>query len=110
MTDCLFCKFITKEIPKEFTYEDEYVIVFPDIHPLRKVHLLIIPKEHVADLDAVENPELFEHVFAVVQKMIKEQNLKGKGYRVVINGGGAQMIDHLHIHLMGPMKNTAAMG
>lgn len=73
------------------------------------MHLLIVPRKHIAELTAVDDPTLFEKLFAVVQKMAKEQKLEDKGYRVVINGGGAQLIHHLHIHLMGPVKSTAAL-
>jgi len=109
MEDCLFCKFATGQLKKKFLYEDEDVMVFPDIHPVRPVHLLIIPKKHIAELTAVEDPELFKKLFTVVQKMIAREGLKDKGYRVAINGGGAQIINHLHIHLLGPMKKTDTM-
>lgn len=109
MNDCIFCKIAHKEIPKKFTYEDENVMVFPDIHPLKPIHLLIIPKKHIVDVAGVEDPSLFAKLLQVVQKMITEQNLEGKGYRIVMNGGGAQIIDHFHIHLMGPVGKTARM-
>ena len=70
---------------------------------------MIIPKVHVSELIAVEKPEIFQKIFVVAQRIIKEQKLTKKGYRVVINGGGAQMIDHLHVHVVGPLKNTAAL-
>jgi histidine triad (HIT) family protein len=108
--DCIFCKIVNKEIPKEFVYEDDDVVSFADIHPVRPVHLLIIPKQHVSELVAVEQPELFQKLFTVVQKLIKKEGLTDKGYRISINGGGAQVVDHLHIHLMGPMTKTAALG
>src|SRR2546430_12100662 len=104
MGDCIFCKIATKEITKDFLYEDEDVMVFPDIHPVRPIHLLIIPKKHITDLLAVESPVLFEKLFIVVKKMILEHELTQKGYRVTINGGGAQIVQHLHIHLVGPMS------
>jgi len=110
MEQCIFCKIVRKEIPKEFIYEDDDVVVFDDLHPVRPVHLLIIPKEHVSELLAVKNPALFQKLFTVVQKMITENALSDKGYRVSANGGGAQVIDHLHLHLMGPMTKTAVMG
>ena len=110
MENCIFCKIAKREIPKEFTYEDENVMVFPDIHPVRPVHLLVVPKEHIEELIAVKNPEIFEKLLLVVQKMIKEHGLTKKGYRVSLNGGGAQVVPHLHIHIMGPMTKTAVMG
>lgn len=110
MNNCIFCKIANKEIPKEFIYEDDDVMVFPDIHPVKPIHLLIVPKKHIPELVAVDKPEMFEKLFTVAQKMIGKQALEGKGYRVVINGGGAQVIDHLHIHVMGPITQAAKMG
>jgi histidine triad (HIT) family protein len=104
--DCLFCKIISKKIPSKVIYEDEDVLVFPDIHPAKPVHFLIIPKAHISELYAVEDPVIFQKLFSVIQNMIKREGLKDKGYRVSINGGGAQLIHHLHIHLMGPIKST----
>lgn len=109
MEDCVFCKIARKEIPKEFTYEDEDVMVFPDLHPVKPVHLLIVPKQHVAEFAAVEDPALFQKLGLVVQKMIHTNELQTKGYRIVVNGGGAQLIDHLHIHLLGPISKTATL-
>ncbi len=110
MDNCIFCKIANKEIPKEFTYEDDDIVVFPDISPVKPIHLLVIPKKHVSELVAVDSPELFQKLFTVVQKMIKKEGLEDKGYRIVINGGGAQIIDHLHIHVMGPITKTAKLG
>lgn len=107
--DCIFCKIINKEIEKKLIYEDEDVVVFPDIHPVKPVHLLIIPKIHVEDFEQVTSPELFAKLFLVTQRMVAREGLKDKGFRVVVNGGGAQIIQHLHIHLMGPVGKTAAM-
>ncbi|RJQ36276.1 HIT domain-containing protein [Candidatus Microgenomates bacterium] len=103
MDDCIFCKIARHEIPKEFTYEDESVMVFPDIHPLKPIHLLIVPKKHIEDFLDVKDPDLLEKLFTVVQKMVKKEGLENKGYRIAINGGGAQIINHLHIHLLGPL-------
>jgi histidine triad (HIT) family protein len=109
MQDCIFCKIANHEVPKEFIYEDDAVMVFPDLNPVRPVHLLIIPKAHVAELYAVDQPVMFQEIFQVVQNMIKREGLTDKGYRIVVNGGGAQVVNHLHIHLMGPLNKTAAM-
>ncbi len=105
--DCIFCKIARREIPKEFTYEDADVMVFPDIHPVRSVHLLIVPKQHVSEFLTVSDPVLFQKLFTVAQKMIREKGLEDKGYRVTINGGGAQVVQHLHVHLSGPLNKTA---
>ena len=109
MPDCIFCKIVNGDIPKEFTYQDEDSVVFPDIYPMKPIHLLVIPKEHVSELVAVSEPVLFHTLFSVVNKMIVQHNLDKKGYRITINGGGAQVVDHLHIHITGPMGKTAKM-
>jgi histidine triad (HIT) family protein len=109
MDNCIFCKIAKKEIPKEFTYEDDEVMVFPDIHPVRPVHLLIVPKKHITELLTVADPALFQNLFTVAQQLIQEQGLENKGYRMTINGGGAQLVQHLHVHLTGPLKNDAAI-
>ena len=99
--DCVFCKIRDRIIPKEFTYEDADVMVFPDIHPVAPVHLLIVPKKHLRDFGDLRNNVLWGKLKSVIQKMIQKQKIEDKGYRLVVNGGGAQIIDHLHIHLMG---------
>lgn len=103
MKDCIFCKIATKEIPKEFTYEDEDIMVFPDIHPIKPVHLLIVPKKHIVDFKDVSDVALYSKVGSVIQTMILEQKLGDKGYKIIVNGGGAQIVDHLHFHLVGPV-------
>jgi histidine triad (HIT) family protein len=103
MENCIFCKIKDGIIPKEFTYQDGDIMVFPDIHPVRPVHLLIIPKRHIEDFLEFNNQVLFLKLKAIIDKMVKENGLDQKGYRIGINGGGAQIIRHLHIHLIGPM-------
>jgi histidine triad (HIT) family protein len=109
MENCTFCQIRDKQIPAKLLFEDEDVMVFPDIHPVRPVHLLIVPKQHVSELFALEDPLLFQKLFVVLQNMIKREGLKDKGYRVVVNGGGAEYIHHLHIHLTGPVGQAAPM-
>jgi histidine triad (HIT) family protein len=109
MDGCIFCKIRDREIPKEFTYEDEDIMVFPDIHPLKPVHLLIIPKKHIEDFLHIEDETIMDKVRVVAQKMVKEQGLEDKGYRIVVNGGGGQLVPHLHFHLIGPTGKAAAI-
>ena len=119
MENCVFCKIRDRIIPKEFTYEDDWIMVFPDIHPIKPIHLLIMPKKHIEDLLMMNDPhfakasrgkeELMMKLTKIIQKMIKKFGLENKGYRIGINGGGAQIIDHLHIHLMGPMGKGTLM-
>ena len=104
MSDCLFCRIVNDEIPAERVYEDEQVIVFKDIYPKADVHLLVIPRLHIASLNEME-PEhdaLMAHMLRLLPNIAKEQGLEN-GFRTIINTGpgGGQEIYHLHIHLMG---------
>ena len=101
--DCLFCKIISGQIPKKFNYESQYLVVFPDINPSADLHLLIVPKEHIgkiADLGKGSGA-LLEAVYETVNKLVLDNNLTNNSYRVVVNGGKAQHVPHLHFHLLG---------
>src|ERR1035437_3520209 len=105
--DCIFCKITDRVIPKEFTYEDEEVMVFPDIHPFKPIHLLVVPKIHIEDYLGFNDTDLSVKTKNIINKMVKEQKLdNGKGYRISVNGGGAQMVRHVHFHVMGPISQT----
>ena len=106
--DCIFCKIRDKIVPKDFVYENDFVMVFEDINPIKPIHLLIVPKKHISEFSAIDDNLLFEKIFSVVKKMIDEK-LNNKGYRIVINGGGAQIVNHLHVHLLGPIEKEAKM-
>ena len=103
--DCLFCKIAAGEIPSTKVYEDEFVLAFKDINPMAPVHILVIPKLHIADSAAditPENSEFIAHIFEIIAKIAKEQGLDN-GFRVITNSGedGAQTIQHIHFHLLG---------
>ncbi|MDR7870183.1 MAG: histidine triad nucleotide-binding protein [Tissierellaceae bacterium] len=104
MDDCLFCKIIKGEIPSQFVYEDEKIVVFKDINPQAPVHLLLIPKEHIESAFDInkDNSYLIGHIFEVASKLAKENNLE-QGYRIVNNckEHGGQTVNHIHFHLMG---------
>ena len=102
--DCIFCDIRDGKIQAEFIYQDENIMVFPDIHPLSPIHWLIVPKKHIPEFVLIEEGEMHKKLFTVVRKMIEQAQLKDKGYKIVINGGGLQDVDHLHIHLRGPMN------
>lgn len=100
--NCLFCNFATGKIKKEFVLETNSVMVFSDIYPVAPLHLLVVPKKHVSEFTGMEKiSDVWSEMMAVVLKLIKQNGLEKKGYRIVINGGGAQAIDHLHVHLQG---------
>lgn len=99
--DCVFCQIAKREIPAKFVYEDGEVMVFSDIAPVAPLHLLIVPKVHIEDLMSpeVEDGKMWEKMTKVAKDLVKKNNLKG--YRLVINGGTAKLVNHLHLHLMG---------
>ena len=101
--DCLFCKIAAGEIPSTKIYEDEYVYAFADIDPQAPFHAIIIPREHIASADMINenNSVLIAKVFEAVAKIAKSENLEN-GYRVVNNCGkdGGQTVGHIHFHLL----------
>lgn len=100
--DCIFCRIINGEIPKEFAYEDDAVVAFDDLNPLAKIHLLVIPKTHVEDFFDQKNEKIHMAIVKALHHLIEMQGLMGKGYKVEVNGGGFQVVPHLHFHLIGP--------
>ena len=104
MSDCLFCKIVEGEIPSDTVYEDDQVIVFKDLYPKAKVHLLVVPREHVESLKEMDasRDALMAHMMRLLPKLAEEQGLD-RGFRTIINTGpgGGQEIFHLHIHLLG---------
>ena len=101
--DCLFCKIIAGDIPSTKVYEDEYVYAFEDIDPKAPFHAIVIPKQHIASANEInnDNSALIAKVFEAIAVIAKEQNLEN-GYRVVNNCGedGGQTVGHIHFHLL----------
>ena len=104
MSDCLFCKIIAGEIPSEIVYEDDRLVVFKDINPKAEVHLLVIPRQHIASLDELtpEQDALVAYMLRIMSQLAKAQGLDD-GFRTIINTGkgSGQIIFHLHMHLLG---------
>ena len=104
MSDCLFCKIIAGDIPSSKVYEDDTVYAFRDINPMAPVHILIVPKQHVASADGVntENSAAVARIFEVIPQIAASEGLTN-GYRVITNCGsdGCQSVKHLHFHLLG---------
>ena len=103
MDGCIFCKIIKKEIPAKIVFESKTIIVFPDINPSAPIHLLIVPKEHIIGIEAIsaQNADLLAEVYQVANQLVLENNLQDSSYKVVVNGGKAQHVPHLHFHLLG---------
>ncbi len=100
---CLFCKIVAGNIPAQTVFADEQVIVFKDIHPKARVHLLVVPRIHLTSLeDAGGHENLLGHMLGLLPGLARSQGLDN-GFRTIINTGpgGGQEIAHLHIHLLG---------
>ena len=101
---CLFCKIVAGSVPSQKVYEDDEVLAFNDIHPVAPVHILIIPKMHVASLADCGHAEekILSKMLLLAPKLAQEKGLKD-GFRTMINTGtgGGQEIFHLHYHIFG---------
>ena len=102
MTDCVFCKIVSGEIPSKRVYEDDKVIVINDLNPGAPVHVLVIPKEHTENI-LTASPDILVHVKNVLPEIVKKLGIAEKGFRVVVNTGveGGQTVPHLHFHILG---------
>ena len=104
MTDCLFCKIIAGELPSRKVYEDDKLLAFRDIKPQAPVHVIVIPKTHIASVDKVteENVSLVAEVFKKIPAIAAGEGLTN-GYRIVTNVGpdARQSVEHMHFHIIG---------
>jgi len=102
--DCIFCKIVRGELPAKKAYEDEDVIAFHDIRPLAPVHLLVIPKLHVASLAECDmsHRDVLGKIMVLAPKLAREHGAVD-GFRTIINTGrvGGQEVYHVHVHILG---------
>ena len=105
MEDCIFCLIIAGEIPAEVVYEDDQVFAFKDINPAAPLHILLIPRRHIATYNDLEPQDggLLGHMSLVLKRLAVDHGLAENGYRILINCGseGGQEVYHLHYHLVG---------
>ena len=101
--DCIFCKIAAGEIPSNKVYEDDLIVAFHDIAPAAPVHVLFIPKVHIAGVREItaDNAAVVAHIFTVIPQVAKELGVTD--YRIVSNNGAdaGQTVHHLHFHLLG---------
>ena len=112
MSDCVFCKIISGEIPSKKLYEDDTVLAYYDINPQAPVHFLVIPKEHIESIAAVTpaNSAVVAHCAEVIAQLAKELDLKD-GFRVGSNVGqhAMQTVKHLHFHVLAGKQMTESL-
>lgn len=114
MEDCIFCRIVKGEIPCSKVYEDDRVLAFDDIHPAAPVHVIVIPKKHIATLLDLKpgQRDIPEAILRAANEAAKIKGVDEKGFRFVINCNrdGGQVIFHLHAHVLGGRKLSDAMG
>ena len=107
---CLFCRIVAGGIPARIAYEDDHTIAFRDIDPRAPVHVLIIPRVHIACVDRIGHDDITTagRLMFVARNLARDLGIADSGYRLVVNSGadGGQSVDHIHMHLLGgrPLK------
>lgn len=108
MDNCIFCKIINKEIPSSIVYEDEKVMAFKDINPEAPVHVLIVPKQHIANVNELNegNASIMADIHLAARKVAEKLGISESGYRLINNCGpdAGQTVYHLHYHIVGGRK------
>ena len=102
-TDCLFCRIVRHEIPARLVYESDECIAFRDIDPKAPVHVLVVPREHVASLNDTTDSALVGRLALVAAEIARQEGIAESGYRTVINTNrdAGQTVFHIHLHLLG---------
>ena len=110
--DCIFCKIAEGSIPSNKVYEDELCLAFYDIAPQAPVHVLVIPKTHIASADEIsaDNSAIVAHILEVIPKVASAAGITN-GYRVITNCGedACQSVKHLHFHILGGARLSEQM-
>lgn len=110
MSDCIFCRIAAGEVPSKIVWQDEEIVAFHDVDPRAPVHVLIIPRKHIAsvnELDDADAPTIGRmHVKA--RDFARELGVSETGYRLVMNTGpeAGQSVWHIHLHLLGGRRMT----
>ena len=104
MTDCVFCRIVLRQSPADIEYEDDDVLAFKDIYPKAPVHILIVPKRHIASILTVEpgDETVLGRCLLAARRIGHAQGYGERGYRVVLHCGpeGGQVVNHVHFHFM----------
>ncbi|MDF1759892.1 MAG: histidine triad nucleotide-binding protein [Coxiellaceae bacterium] len=110
MSDCVFCKIAHGDFNTDFIYQDDDVLVFNDLHPKAKHHVLLIPREHIATLNDFEQAHkaLLGHMMQTAAQVAKQLGIDESGYRVAMNCNrdGGQEVYHAHLHMLGGERLT----
>jgi histidine triad (HIT) family protein len=108
---CIFCQIVAKTQPADIVYEDDEILVFKDIQPKALIHVLLIPKSHIATVNDLEDEHipLMGKLFTRAKHLATQWDIAAQGYRLMVNvgRGGGQVIDHLHMHLLSGWQRTS---
>ncbi|NWF78102.1 MAG: histidine triad nucleotide-binding protein [Chloroflexi bacterium] len=112
--ECIFCRIAAGEVPSDIVYQDEDFLAFRDISPQAPIHILIIPKTHIASSAELteEQHELVGRLIITAKNLAEKEGVAKEGYRLVINCGseGGQVVPHLHLHLLGGRRLADKLG
>jgi histidine triad (HIT) family protein len=112
--DCIFCKIADGRIPADIVFQDDELVAFNDIHPQAPVHVLIIPKKHIATVNDLAEAQagLVGSMMLQARAIARERKIADEGYRLVLNcnAGGGQTVFHLHMHLLGGKQMRPGLG
>jgi histidine triad (HIT) family protein len=105
MSDCLFCKIIDQTIPAKIVHSDERAVAFVDINPAAPMHVLVVPRKHIAtinDISAEDEAEM-GYLYRVAAQVARQQGLAERGYRTIMNCNeeAGQSVFHVHLHVIG---------
>lgn len=105
MSNCIFCEIVEGKRPGDIVYTDDTVIAFRDINPKAPVHILIVPKKHIATINDLEpeDESIVSNMFLTAKSLAAKEGIEKKGYRLVINCNheAGQSVFHVHLHLLG---------
>ena len=114
MTDCIFCKIITGDIPSTHVFRDEQVTAFRDLKPAAPTHILIVPNKHIDSVNtlAIDDEPLIGHLFTVAKQIAAQEGIAEGGYRLIVNTNAhaGQTVFHIHLHLLGGAPLKLSMG
>jgi len=110
MTDCIFCKIVSGEIPSKKIYENDYVYAFEDLSPQAPFHCLVIPKKHITTINDIEEEDvnIAGHMLLAAKKIAASHSFDEDGYRLVMNCNedGGQTVYHIHMHILAGRQLT----
>jgi histidine triad (HIT) family protein len=114
MDACIFCKIIAGDIPSDILYRDDEVIAFRDVNPVAPTHILVVPVKHLVTTQDIpdDNTSLAGKMIQTANRLANQEGISGNGYRLVINCGeqGGQIVQHLHMHLIGGRQLSSSLG